>query len=618
MRALFFFLFTSLLMIACSTQNSNEGNVSNESKVKNLYAELATNFHNATKALEKVVLEDMNDSTQIRLLFQETRNNYKQLEAIFEYYNPELGKKLNGPAIFKSDIHAPERVIPPSGFQVLEELIFPVYNLEELENIEIEAKRINARVSIISRDAPYLELNDQNVIEAVKAEFYRIGSLGLAAFDCPVTLNAIEEMKYSLKGIEQILNIYSDALTTNQKNELESLFEKAYQFIEQNPDFLSFPRLVFTTEYLQPLYSKVFQVQEANGIENNSFRSPVDYSNKLLFANNPFDVNFFSPNDNQLPNDKAVEFGRVLFYDANLSVDGTRSCATCHNPSKAFSDGLSKSISVNGSPVKRNSPTILNSGYQQNQFYDSRVQLLETQIKDVINNPSEMHGNFREAVKKISSDEKYLDLAKAAYDVEQIENEDVLKGLAAYVRSLDSFNSRFDQYLAGNKSQLNEAEVRGFNLYMGKAKCGTCHFTPLFNGTLPPHYLDTESEVIGVPSAPDTINATVDADSGRFYKHYGAYNLFAFKTPTVRNITLTAPYMHNGVYETLEEVMDFYNRGGGAGIGAELDHQTLPPDHLELTDHEIGDIISFLGSLTDTTSYKSKAEYGEAISLNTY
>ena len=121
---------------------------------------------------------------------------------------------------------------------------------------------------------------------------------------------------------------------------------------------------------------------------------------------------------------------------------------------------------------------------------------------------------------------------------------------------------------------------------MGKAKCATCHFVPLFNGSIPPSYLETESEIIGVPIRPDTANATLDTDMGKFHTFNRELHKNAFKTPTVRNASLTAPYMHNGAYKTLEEVIDFYNRGGGTGIGIELFNQTLPPDPLHLSKKE--------------------------------
>ena len=161
-------------------------------------------------------------------------------------------------------------------------------------------------------------------------------------------------------------------------------------------------------------------------------------------------------------------------------------------------------------------------------------------------------------------------------------------------------NSKFDNYMRGDLTAMNEQEVLGFNLFMGKAKCGTCHFVPLFSGAVPPLFDKMESEVLGVPATTDTINAQIDADSGKYHLYKMPHQLHSFKTPGLRNVELTAPYMHNGVYKTLEEVIRFYDRGGGAGLRLEVQNQTLPPDKLLLTNEEQNALVSFLKALTDT------------------
>ena len=133
---------------------------------------------------------------------------------------------------------------------------------------------------------------------------------------------------------------------------------------------------------------------------------------------------------------------------------------------------------------------------------------------------------------------------------------------------------------------------------MGKAKCATCHFAPVFNGTVPPNFTETEFELLGVPKS-NKLPAMVDTDLGRFDVFKTPERKHFFKTPTVRNISKTAPYMHNGVYYDLEEVMDFYNNGGGSGLGLEFEYQTLRSDSLKLKNSEIKDIIAFMNSLED-------------------
>jgi cytochrome c peroxidase len=193
-------------------------------------------------------------------------------------------------------------------------------------------------------------------------------------------------------------------------------------------------------------------------------------------------------------------------------------------------------------------------------------------------------------------------------DAEELVSEDhFTNAIASYLRSLVSLNSRFDQFMNGTGANLNEEEKKGFNLFTGKAKCATCHFMPLFNGVAPPYFSEAESEVLGVPATADTVHPVLDADEGK----YGLYPIsifrFAFKTPTLRNIALTAPYMHNGVYKTLEEVIDFYDRGGGTGLGIAPINQTLPASRLQLTPVEKKQLVAFLQTLTDTVRMRADA-----------
>ncbi len=146
---------------------------------------------------------------------------------------------------------------------------------------------------------------------------------------------------------------------------------------------------------------------------------------------------------------------------------------------------------------------------------------------------------------------------------------------------------------------MTAGQLRGFNLFMGKAQCGTCHFAPLFNGLLPPYYTVTELEVLGVPENGSLTQPLWDHDEGRFSVFPINFYKGAFKTPTVRNAAVTAPYMHNGSFRTIEDVIEFYNKGGGAGIGLATVTQTLSADPLHLTKTEVKDIEDFINALTD-------------------
>jgi cytochrome c peroxidase len=153
----------------------------------------------------------------------------------------------------------------------------------------------------------------------------------------------------------------------------------------------------------------------------------------------------------------------------------------------------------------------------------------------------------------------------------------------------------------GDGAAISEAARRGFTVFMGKGRCGTCHFAPLFNGVQPPTYLTSDPEIIGVPERVTLHNATIDPDQGRAIIDNVNSHQFAFKVPTVRNAAVSAPYMHNGAFVTLDDVVDFYDAGGGVGIGIDLPYQTLFDQPLHLAASEKADLIAFLRALTDTS-----------------
>jgi cytochrome c peroxidase len=296
-----------------------------------------------------------------------------------------------------------------------------------------------------------------------------------------------------------------------------------------------------------------------------------------------------------------VALGRRLFYDPILSGDGSRSCGSCHHADKAFTDGLAKPYDMTGKKqLLRNTPTLWNSALQTAQFYDSRTRVLERQLSDVVHNADEMNGSLTDALPRLLHDSSYVALFGRAYPgTATVAEYHIANAISSYVRTLVGLHSRFDRYIQGETNDFTTAEKNGFNLFMGKAKCGTCHYAPFFNGLTPPLYQETESETLGVPAA-DGPYAVLDADLGR-YKFTGLpLHRYSFRTPTVRNSALTAPYMHNGAFTTLDAVIDFYNDGGGAGRGIDIPTQTLPADKLGLTPAEKKDIIAFLHALTDT------------------
>ena len=541
------------------------------------------------------------DALSVQRHFLRLRNTYKRVEALSEYYFPGVSRAINGPPLQKME-EGDDKIIMPSGFQVIEEMLFPQVTLDS--TLLAEAKVLRSSFVRLKELAKTTTLTDENIFDAVRLQMLRMMSLGLSGFDSPVALHSIVEAKYSLSGVAEILSKYKGQIETQDRYLVDSLvwhLDRSITYLASNADFNSFDRAHFISHYCNSLTAAMQEYQYALNIRDQA-HVQATLTRKTFFEERVFNPDFFSPSYNQQPSREKEELGRLLFFDPVLSGNQSRSCASCHKPTRAFSDNQDKSIAFNvKGRVRRNAPTLINAAFQQNQFWDGRVVFLEDQVTDVIINPDEMHGNLDDAASVLSKNTEYRNLFKRAFGKDSITSVELRSALAAYVRSLVAMNAPFDQYMRGNRTAMTSDQISGFNLFMGKGKCATCHFLPLFNGSVPPMYSETEAEVIGVPDAVTIAHAEADDDHGKaeFIRH----SLFdrMFKTPTVRNASLTAPYMHNGAYKTLEDVIDFYNRGGGSGVGLALENQTLSSDSLGLSSKEKLQLITFINSLTDTT-----------------
>jgi cytochrome c peroxidase len=237
-------------------------------------------------------------------------------------------------------------------------------------------------------------------------------------------------------------------------------------------------------------------------------------------------------------------------------------------------------------------------------FYDSRVNSLEDQARLVVANNIELHGDIAAAAEILTESAEYRMLFRTAFSGTEdtlISPKSIFIAIAAFERTLLAQNAPFYNYMRGETTNYSDEAKQGFNLFTGKAACATCHFLPYFGGIVPPLYVKSEVEIIGVPATSDTVNTAIDQDEGRMRVNGMELHRYAFKTPMLSNIAATAPYMHNGIYNSLEEVIDFYNKGGGTGLNIAPQNQTLPPDKLELTSTEKAAIIAFLKTLTDTS-----------------
>lgn len=524
--------------------------------------------------------------------FKRARIAYKRVEFISAYYSPETTRALNGPNIPEVDDDL--RVNEPQGFQVLEEMVFPEVAEGAYPDMLHAADVIRANVNRLRKISETNDLTDSHIFDAMRLEVFRVVSMGITGFDSPVAFHSLPEVAAALGSLQEQTAHY----TANSRNnilgaQLDSTFNAAIGYVRKSTDFNAFDRLVFIRQYANPLSSRLLDAQKALGIPVFTDKRLLSPSARTLTDSGAFDADYFINFEEQAMTTQRVALGKMLFFSPVLSIKSGRTCAACHQPDKAFTDGEPKSFAVgfNGLRISRNAPTLLNASFQAAQFADSRVTFLEDQASDVIRNPDEMHGSLPDAVAALRKQDASRKLFEEAY-TDGVTESNLKNAIASYIRSLSSLDSRLDRHFRGSENALSIEEKAGFNLFMGKAKCATCHFFPLFNGTVPPAYLETESEVLGTPATAE--GKAVDPDVGKFVLTKREPHRYAFKTPTVRHVALTAPYMHNGVFRTLEEVVDFYDRGGGNGLGFNLDNQTLPFDKLNLTDPEKKALVAFM------------------------
>ncbi|MEW6246869.1 MAG: cytochrome c peroxidase [Nitrospirota bacterium] len=273
-----------------------------------------------------------------------------------------------------------------------------------------------------------------------------------------------------------------------------------------------------------------------------------------------------------------IELGKQLYFDGRLSKNNSVSCAFCHTPGSGFADPRQTSIGVDGKVGGRQAPTVYNTAFNHLQFWDGRARSLEEQAIGPIQNPVEMAETHENVVKKLGKIKGYQQQFRAVFGTE-VNLQGIAEAIAAYERTILSTNSAFDKYMLGDKAAMDEAAVRGMALFKGKARCILCH-----NG---PNFTDNKFHNLGVPQV-----GPMKEDLGRYYVTRLEKDKGAFKTPTLRSITETAPYMHDGAFKTLEEVIDFLDKGGGP-------NPNLSPliKPLGLTAEEKADLLAFLKAL---------------------
>ena len=593
-------------------------NNENSNEYKSTYSYFLNAFENSNESMQGYANSGDVNVDSLRALIHQARMDLKPLDFWFRYANPIQYKLINGPLPVEWETEVFEKYEKPY------KRIGRGLTLAEIALDENDTQGVLKNISSINSALNHFK--PDSMVELFKTADHfafcnrlyilNLSTLYTTGFECPNQDQIIPELLSMLKGVRTIYTAYTNTYTNNPlSGEYLEKYDACIRWVENqpmNPQF--FDHYTFVSQYVNQLYRL-----HANWLLKNGFRSKsmLDYTinkealsifDKEIYRGQNTKGIFIRVNNVDDLN-KIEQLGRLLFNEPLLSGNIQRSCASCHIPEQDFTDttqATALAFNYKGK-LKRNAPSLLNSEYNHLIMQDGKHLTLQEQALSVITNPEEMNCPESLILKRVLSCKTYKvmlsDLSKLTPQAPAPSIAHILSALTYYYSKFNAAKSSFDDAME-LKSDLSLGARRGFNLFMSKAQCATCHFLPIFNGVKPP-FVGSEFEVLGVPD--DTAFKTYGADSGRYLINPSFETLYAFRTGTLKNINRTAPYMHNGVYKTLREVVVFYNEGGGNGRGLNIGNQTLSSDNLELTEQEISDILVFLSTLNENYTIDKQA-----------
>lgn len=578
-----------------------------------------TLYLNRIQALKETWTQLLHTSTQTEThqqnhehLLTETRKRLKQIDFWLRYLDPLLHKKVNAPLPIEWETEVFEKFEKPYRREgaglILFELAIQEGSTDTNTVIQLLQPGLDALDAFMS-DSVLQKLHEpKSFYFANRLWLLNLAAIYTTGFECPETSRIVPELRSMLSGMAEIQSVYNAEFEDyKQSDDYLTLFARMQLFIDSvNSSYDKFNHFLFIRDYVNPLFALNQQSIRQFKFSSDSF---VD------FSLNDAAVSIFSKDLFTAQNNKGVfahvtdeglleeirDVGEILFFDPILSGNGKRSCASCHRPDMFFAD-TTRAVPLAFDArenLPRNTPSLVNLFHNHLIMQDGQFYQVEDQLRHVICNPKEMGCRPEEIVSNVLSCLEYAKRFKrlasytTAYPV--ISERHILGALMTYLSSFSALQSPFDDAMNFLPS-VDANVVKGFNLFMGKAQCGTCHFVPIFNGVKPP-YVSSEFEVIGTPN--DTLSPALSADLGRHLIFEAPEMRHAFRTGTVRNASRTKPYMHNGSFTTLEQVIRFYNEGGAQGRGVQLHNQTLSADSLKLTAEEIKYLSSFIASLTE-------------------
>jgi cytochrome c peroxidase len=589
------------------------------------YSSVYHSYHNSFSSslqdllqlIDKTDMSNRNDIAVLQENILKARRSLKAMDFWARYLEPLAYKRINGPLPVEWETEVFEKFEKPYKREGAGLTLAALY-LEE-ESVSKDSVH-NLIAAAIKANSIYNEDSITNQLQTFDHFYFcnRLYLLNLAAiyttgFECPNTDVVIPELRAMMNSVSGIYTAYNeDYKSTALSAEYLALYQKATDFVVKQPDdFEKFDHFSFIKNYVNPLFSINQQlINQYRAMTKSTMDFALNKEAKSIFSKSLYTgqnvkgVYFNVVDEDALAS--ISRLGKMLFFDPILSGNNERSCASCHKHTQFFTDTvLTTSLAFDhAGMLPRNTPSLINVPYNHLIMYDGKHISLQDQTKGVMFNPIEMNASENEILEKILSCPDYRKelqhLLKFTPSEPVITIDHVSSALTFYYSKFSSASSAMDKAINDNKP-MSASAMAGFNLFMSKAQCATCHFVPQFNGVKPP-YVGSEFEVLGTPANKDF--KMLSADKGRYEINPAKETMNAFRTGNLRNVMNTAPYMHNGVFRTMEEVIDFYDAGGGAGRGLNVPNQTLSSDSLHLSGTEKANLIAFLKALTEDVPFE--------------
>jgi cytochrome c peroxidase len=552
----------------------------------------------------------------IKLQIGITRTSLKGLDLWLRYLEPIAYKKINGPLPVEWETEVFEKFEKPykregSGL-TLAELYLDEKSIDKDSLLNLVQSSIFAARTYVADSITRQLQSHQHFFLANRLFILNLAAIYTTGFECPDTLRIIPELRSMLADVNKIYYTFNESFSKTALSEnYLSLYNSAIVFVNKQPaDYTRFDHFTFIRDYVNPLFKMNQQFIDQYRVFTKSY---VDYSlnesansifsKDLYFGQNAKGI-FLRVTDQHVLGE-IERIGKLLFYDPVLSGNNQRSCNSCHKSTAYFTDTtLSTSFQFDRqNQLSRNTPSLVNATYNHLLMLDGKHISLQNQAKDVLANPLELGSNEKEVLQKVLNCNEYKKAFKSFLkhtpQEKEVTIDHIVSAVTMYYSKFSNYYAAFDEAMNKN-TDVEPAVKQGFNLFMSKAQCGTCHFVPQFNGVKPP-YIGSEFEVLGVPA--DTGSKKLSADKGRYDINPAGEMLHAFRTGSLRNAEYTKPYMHNGVFTSLEQVIDFYDAGGGVGKGLKVSNQTLSTDSLRLTNDDKKNLVLFIRSLNENINF---------------